>query len=265
MTIVEIGKRLYPVPQKWNELTGRQLIDALVILHSGMDVDTARLHLFRTITATTWWRLWWLGVKEFDDLLYLVDWMLTDNTLTKNILPVYREMYGPADAFNNLIISEFIFTEQHYTIFKNAETSEPDRLAALNSLVGILYRPAKPGYDMRRNESGDIREAFNDNLTGFYSDFVALWPFAVKQAIAFWYAGCRDQLIKDFPKPFTPDPDSEGESVYGLWDILFSIAEKNVLGDFARVEGQLLKTVLMVLTKTMADAERIEKLNKPGA
>lgn len=262
MTIVEIGKRLYTVPEKWNELTGRQLIDVLVIMHMAMPFENARLHLFKKICGATWMRLWWCGVEEFEDKLYLTDWLLGENTLTDNLIKSYQGHYGPAGSFNNLVISEFIFTEQQFAIWKSDEPVAV-RHDALNRLVAILYRPEKKNYDKIRNESGDIREAFNDNLIDYYTTIIATWPFQVKQAIVFWYEGCHNQLIRDFPKVF--GGGGSGESVYGLWDVLFSIAEKNVLGDFAKVENQLLKTVLMVITKTVADAERIEQqLKKPG-
>lgn len=257
MTILELGKRLYTVPQSWNELTHAQLRDCLMILHSDMEVDQARLHLLRSLIGATWFRMWLHGVKELDDKLYLVDWMLEKNTLTENLLPWYRDWYGPASGFNNLLISEFIFTEEYYRLWRNEELPEDDRHYALDKLVGILYRPGRKNYDKIRNPAGDIREPFNDNLIEYNAFCVGLWPFPVKQAIAFWYQGCQQSLVAEFPKVF--GGGGGGESVYGLWDILYNIAEKNVLGDFAKVEGQLLKTVLMVLTKTMVEAERIEK------
>ncbi len=269
MTIVEIGNKLYPVPQKWEELSFQQLADVLPVLYSDKELDQGRLQILKVITGITWFRLKVAGAADYQDKLYLVDWMLQENTLTKNLLPLYRNRwgygpnyYGPADDFNNLLISEFIFTEQYYHQYRYEDATPSANVDALNKLVAVLYRPGKKGYDRHRNPDGDIREPFNDNLIPYQSRLVAAWPFEFKQAIGFWYEGCRNQLLKDFPKVF--GGSGGGESVYGLWDILFNIAEKNVMGDMHMVEGQLLKTVLMVITKTIHDAEQLEKMYKKG-
>lgn len=261
MTIVEIRKKHYSVPQKWNELTFQQLVKAVPILFSKKPIDTTRLLLFKAITGCPWWVFWWTDLGDLADKLYLVDWMLEENDLTTNLLPVYKRRYGPADSLNNLVISEFVFTEQHFQVYQSREAKPADRTAALNKLVAILYRPGKRFYNAAKNKDGDIRQPFNDNLTAYYEKQIAAWPFEIKQCVAFWYAGCRNELVKEFPRVFGGSGGGE-ESVYGLWDVLYNIAEKQVMGNLAAVEKEYLKSVLMVITKTMADAERLEKMYK---
>lgn len=260
MTIVEVRNKLYSVPQAWNEMTFQQVVKAVSVLYSGKDFTDARLLLFKALTGSPWWRLWWTDLGDLNDKMYLVDWMLEENNLTVNLLPRYKKFYGPADSFNNLLIQEFIFSEQHFKVYEDKESKPADRTRALNKLVAILYRPGKRHYNLDKNIDGDIREPFNDNVTPYYEKHVSAWPFEIKQAVAFWYAGCRNELVAEFPKVFG---GSEGEeSVYGLWDILFNIAEKQVMGNLAAVEKEYLKSVLMVITKTIVEAERLEKMYK---
>lgn len=258
MVTININKIFYSIPSTWNELNGRQLIEVIqTINRQGIFLLDAQVRLLKTLLNLTWWRMWLAGAASFDDKLYLTDFLLQENTLTKNLLPTYKGMYGPADDFGNLLICEFIFTEQNYQAYN--ETANND---ALNSLVAILYRPCKKRYNRKRNPEGDIREPYNDNLTALYAAQVSRWPVVVKLAILHFYEGCRQKLQQDFPEPFSGG--SGEESKYGLWSVMRGVAERAVHGDLKQVEKMYLKEFMMELTELMAEARRIQSPKPPG-
>lgn len=282
MKIAEINKRFYTVPDNWNELTGRQLIGIIELLTATHSSEYTILRLFKIILGISRWRLFWMPTYEIADNLYLVDFLLTDNTLTENVLPSYRGLYGPRKNFDNLLICEFIFAEAYFMAYdKKPEQIEDgqsaieltpmqlwaekkDKETALNKLIAVLYRPSKKNYDRKKNIDGDLREPFKDALTEFYAKKVSHWPQPAKMAIAHWYSGCRLQLVKDFPVVFSQGEKS-GEATYGLWSVMRSIAEKGTFGDFATVERQFIKTIMMELTESIRESERLENMTKNSA
>lgn len=268
MKIAQIHTHFYSIPESWNELTGRQLIKILQVLHGQQSSEYILLRLFKIITGISRWRLFWLPTYEIADNLYLVEYLLQSNTLTENILPVYKGLFGPKKNFDNLLICEFVFTEAYYMQYiQGPDTTDfipaqwlalkKEKQAALNTLIAILYRPAKKHYNRNKNVAGDVRQSFNDALTGYFAAKIARWPEAVKTAIVHWYAGCRLQLIRDFPVVFESSP-SAGESTYGLWSVMRSVAEKGTFGDFAMVEKQFVKTIMMELTESIKESQRLE-------
>ena len=56
MKTVEINKRIYLVPETWNDLTGRQLMRAMDLLYSDQQTETVLLQLLRIITGMSWYR-----------------------------------------------------------------------------------------------------------------------------------------------------------------------------------------------------------------
>lgn len=252
---IEHNHKWYNIPTSFNELTGRQLIKCLLVCNRTSTLLVAQVQLFKILTGFRWIKLWWGGAAEIDDKLYLVNWVFEHNTLTKNLLPYYKGRYGPADNFSNLQVCEFIFCEQYYQQYKEGCADQ-----YLNMLIAILYRPAKKSYNKRRNEEGDIREPYNDNITGLYSRQVARWPSAIKQAILFWYEGCRASLINSNPDVFG---GAGGEpAIHGLWSVMRGVAEKAIHGNINQVEKMYVQVFMMELNELLAEADRIKAAYK---
>lgn len=255
MIILQLNKKYYRIPETWNELTAKQLVKVLRIFDGNKEFITVQVQLFKILTGISWLKLWWMGPLEIDDKLYLGNWMLADNNLSTNLLPKYRRRYGPGSGLNNLQVCEFIFTEQYYQQYKEEGT-----LSSLHLLIAILYRPAKKGYNKKINEEGDVREPYNDNLTPLFSRKVARWPMHVKQAILFWYEGCRNAMVKNNPDVF----GGAGGDVakYGLWSVVRGVAEKAIHGNFDKVEKMYINVFMMELNELMAEADRIKAAYK---
>jgi hypothetical protein len=256
MTIVELNKKYYNIPTTWNDLTGMQLVRVLRVFSGNHTLSYAQVQLFKILSGIRWLKLWLIGPLEVEDKFYLTDWLYDENTLTKNLLPVYRGHYGAADNFSNLQVCEFIFTEQYYQQYKEGGGNIQD----LNMLVAILYRPAKQGYNKTRNEEGDIREPYNDNLTPLYARKIDRWPIMVKEAMLFWYEGCRTELVKSNPDVFG---GAGGEAAkYGLWSVMRGVAEKAIHGNINQVEKMYVHVFMMELNELVAEADRIQSSNK---
>jgi len=256
MTIIEINKRLYTVPTCWNELTRRQLLDVMKIIYSPLlfTIEAAYLKLLKTITGMGWYHFFSAPITELEEYLYLVDFLFKENELVKQVIPVYKNMYGPADDFNNLIMAEFIFTEDIYLKFCD---SKKEDINLLDQLVAILYRPTKKAYDHKLNKDGDPRMPFNENICIYNAKkCVRRWPANVKHAILHWYQGCQQKLINEIKEFSTGD---EGDPAkYGLLSVMRSIAEKGIHGDFEKVEKMYVRMWVMELSEMSEETKRIK-------
>lgn len=256
MYVVEFNKRFYNVPTDWNELTGRQLVRCMSIIHGHLQPLQKQLKMLQVLTGMSMLRFFFCPIDEIKDKLYLTLFLLTTNTLTKNIIPAYDGLFGPADNFNSLTGAEFAHTEHFFQ-----QCMSDDSHAKLNDLVGTLYRHPKRDYDHRVNPAGDHREPFNDNIIDHYAHSVAHWPMAVKQSIHTWYGGCRMQLMRDFPRLFG-GADSGSQSLHGLWSVMRNIAEKGNHGTMKDVEKMRMKEMMMELTELTAESDRLEEISR---
>lgn len=254
MIDINYKKKCYPVPAEWDELSERQLILVVKVLFSKMEITKAKCQLLGILLGQKAWLA--IPVEEKAQLLYLTEFIIEKNTLTKNLLPDYKKYYGPEDDLDNLKGKEFLFTELYYN-----EHIASGSIADLNKLVAVLYRPAKNNYDRHKDPDGDIREAFNSNLTEHYASKVAKWPLAVRQAILTWYTGCREAFPPRYPYVFS---GSEGgdDSRYGLWSVLRDVAVKGTFGNFDATEEQYLPNIFMELNEMMREQEEVRKQMK---
>jgi len=242
----------YTVPGEWNELTGTQLVQVMKVFHMPMEETKGQLLLFRILMNMAWWKF--LAIKSpglITAASVAVDFLTGNNTLTKNVLPVYDGFCGPSDNMRNLKMAEFCFTESFCMAYK--QSKDP---LMLDKLVATLYRPRKKKYDVKKNPDGDLREPFNDNLMEYYSVQIGDWPIEVKLAILQFYEGCRNEKIKRNPKVF--EGGGGEESLYGMWSVMRNVAKAGHFGDFDKVGEQYVDTVLMELNEVVVEAEKME-------
>ena len=265
MTQIEINKKNYPIPQNWNEINQRQLLQVMKVLflkkYPAEELVIKLLHVLTGATTAAFYR--W-PAEEVDEFLYLTKFFLTQEmNFTKNHLPSYKyshtEFYGPADHLDNLRMKEFTLTEDLYLKWFDSFISEDQKkdIESLNELVAILYRPAPAKYDHDLNPDGDHREKFNQNISCHYArTYVKQWPMKVKLAIATWYAGCRQNIVKINPDVFEGGGDP---ARYGLVSVMLNVAESHVFGDFEKVEDQYVNLVMMQLNSLVDKARQLNK------
>lgn len=262
MTIITPYKRSYQCCTEWNDLTGKQLLQVMQTLESKRYDDLKRiLKLFKIIAGLSWWQFFRLG-ERIEEFIYLVAFLFNSNTLTKQVLPRYycnvsgHLFYGAADELNNLVMAEFVLSEDYYMRWVEAK----EKTELLNELVAVLYRHPKQGYDFEKNADDDARIPFNQNICSYYAKHViSYWPMHVKIAIAHWYSACRQKLVDDNPDVFggTGEPPK-----YGLLQVMYNVAEEAAFGNFSQVENQYMHLVMVSLNIAVQKAKAIEKNSK---
>jgi hypothetical protein len=258
MVLIELNKKHYPIPTCWDELSGKQLVKIMRVFDSSVSsIIAGKVKLFKILCGLKWWAYRKCKPEEIAEYLYLIDFLLKENTITKNVLPSYSGYYGPADDFQNLLMVEFIFSEDFYLRWKEQESD----ITNLNSLVGVLYRQKKRFYNLKKNIDGDPRVFFNENLARYTADVIIKnWPLHVKKSIAFWYEGCRLKMINDYSQVFSGAGGDPAK--YGLISIIRNVAEKGIHGKFKEVEQQYVRIIMMELDEMMTEAKKIENLSK---
>ena len=257
MKTVEINKRIYLVPETWNELTGKQLIRVMEILYSDQPADMALLQLFRIVTGMSWFRFFMCPLDQKAEFLDLAYFLINESNLTRNVLTNFDNLYGPDDDFNNITGEEFVFSEDYY--FKSFSISDEHTARViheewLNRLVAVLYRQKKRGYDLARNEDGDPRRPFNQNICEYNAKhIVSKWPKAVKLAIFTWYEACRKQLIESNPDIFSGGGE---QAKYGLISVMRVIAEGGIHGTFEQVQKMYVKMWMVELNEKYEESKR---------
>ncbi len=279
MNTVYYNKKAWAIPDQWNEMSGRQLLQVMHHLRPDLGLRD-RLQLFKILAGWSWWRivrltgmfrykhlefltfLPFIGESQnryinqcarlWDAVMQCTQFLLeSEPELTRNLLPSYQGMHGPADQLSNVRMGEFCFSEFHFVNWKSTGD-----VSQLNSFVACLYRPAKKGYDHQDNPDGDHREAFNPNLTAGHINKIARWPMRVRAAIALYYQSCREKKIRDYEEVFK---DEGGEqSLHGLWSVMREVAKSGHFGDFDKVQDQYVDTILMELKEVHAENERIK-------
>jgi hypothetical protein len=255
MTIIELNKRIYTVPTKWDELSSRQMMRAVAVLYGNQDVNTTLLLLFKILTGMSWLRFFLTKAEDKEEFFYLCFFLVNETGPVKNVIKEYRGLYGPDDDFNNITGDEFVFSEDHYFAFINSEHTDLD---ALNNLVSILYRKPKPNYDRDINPDGDAREPFNQNVSAYSAKHsIKHLPLNFKLSVFHWYHACRHKMIADNPDVFHGAGGDPAK--YGLISIMRTIAESGTYGDFDKVQKMYVKMWMMELNEKIEEGKRIEK------
>jgi hypothetical protein len=262
--LIEINNKPLSVPQSWNELTGRQLVEVMNVLfvkkYSGEEKVLQLLRIVFSMNRREYRRV---SVFDIDEFLYLMHFLVRDKIdLTRNLIPKYRhinvfgiweEFYGPDDECNNLIMEEFVFAENYFMEwFENKDDEE-----LLSEFVAILYRPGRKDYDYKRNPKGDYREDFNENTSHYNAKkFIKLWPKSLKLSIAYWFSGCWHKWVQDNPNVFS----GSGEpSQYGMVSVMRNVAKDGIYGDFNQVGRTYVNQILMELNEVVAEAEKMKR------
>lgn len=259
MTLIEINKRIYPIPESWNELSQRQLFDLMdclfVLKHSNEQVVLKMLQIMCNMSHFQFYRA---RAEEMSEYFYLLEVLLTKKIeFTRQIVPQYEGLFGPDDRISNMVMDEFIFSEDYFTKWRQDESD----INSLNNLVATLYREPKRKYDFDKNPDGDPRVPFNQNICSHNANLkISKWGMNAKLAIATWYEGCRMKLVDDNEEVF----GGAGEAPkYGLISIIRAIAKNGVLGDFNSVEKKYVSLIMIELNESIAEAKAYEKSIKP--
>lgn len=137
-----------------------------------------------------------------------------------------KRFYGPESELSNLTIFELGYTFQLFEQFIN---TQDEQLA--NQLIATLYRPQKPRTkeNQRAGYHNDIRMPLYrlEHMVKKRTEMMSTLPEITRQIIIFWFASCRQKIIKSYPNIF----ESKNEEVkrvgndYGWGGLLISLAD----------------------------------------
>lgn len=250
MTVIEINKRLYSIPEKWDELTPKQVQWVYGVLLSEPSDHAVYLRLLKVISGCSWWAIFREKKARLMEYFYLCDFIFATQTLTRNPLPKYKRHHGPADNFDNLRMNEFAYSQTFYEDYRDNENRE-----ALDKLVATLWRPTGGDPD-----DGDTRIMFKEAQMLRRVSMVKKWPLPLKEAIYYWYCGCLARLMEDNAYVFT---GTGGEpALHGIVSVMRNVAKEGTWGDFEKVEMMYVKMFFLELKESKHEAAQIEKANK---
>lgn len=238
----------------WNELNRKQLLQAAILLHSGYDTELALQKALQIVSGKSALRFLLLPKDFRERTEKYATWLLDgENTLTNQLLPKYKGLYGPDESFGNLLLVEFHYTETAY--HRMVTEKDPD---ALDELIAIMYREPKANYDVRRNSDGDIRTPFAHGDIAYHKAKVKKWPNDVKLAIMLWYDGCRQQLVKDYEAVYPKAKTQTDNYFEGLYKMMRSLAGDKY-GTIDKVELIGVHTAHLEITCMLEDAKAQEE------
>jgi hypothetical protein len=249
MTVVQIHKRYYSFPENWNEVSTKQAIAIMKAICSGYTDQQLYLQLYRILSGCSWYHFLMEKMHNKAKNLHLCDFILRENGPTKQLLPQYRGLAGPADNFDNLRMNEFAFAQNFYEAYRDNGDAE-----ALDKLVATLYRPAGGDDDM------DVREPFREGTMLQRAKLLNSWPFHIKELVFVHYDGCMAQLVKDNAEIFS---GSGGEpALNGIVSVMRNVAKDGTYGDFEKVERMYVKMLMLELKESKHEADKADKANK---
>jgi len=204
MNELRINRTSYPVPSTWNELNAGQLRTIAKVLHSGQPTQWARAVILISLLQMKkrWWLAWTFLIRmnpaqRYDCLLY-TDWVWEPITLTKCVIDKVkvgsRYLYAAKDGIiTNLTFIELIKCEVAYMRYRLHIADGYKREKALDTLCGILYRPA--------NDKG-LRMSYVDDELPLYEMYAQQLPRSVRLAALMWYDGCRSAWTGMYPEVY---------------------------------------------------------------
>lgn len=196
----------FQIPSAWEELEAHQYA-LMVELKTFSKADKYTIAV-SMLTAL-------FGTKNYHVLLNLPDeqkfqCIALTNFIVETPLPVKnffpklkinkKECFAPSERLTELTFGEWCFAYQAWDYYRNYNDKQ-----SLNELIAILYRPAAVDPDAYDN-TGDIREAFNENLIEKRAKGVNAIEHRLKLAVYGWFTAAITAQMAGRPTAF---PSSE--------------------------------------------------------
>ena len=248
------GTKKYTVTaESYNELSADQLLKLCSIFLRREEKQIAEWKALKILLKINLYQFLRLSQYAKKEMISTIGWIFDRNSLTKQLLPVYKGFYGPDSEWDNLTMAEWNACEIYYEQMVAGDDE------ALNNLISVLYRKPKPSYDRVKNIEGDIRIAFNANLCAYYAKKkIKKWNPSVKMAIVTWYDGCRE-MMKETYDLFSNDNTTADKKQPGMFEIIRVLCGDKY-GSFENVEKMNVHQAFRELELMKNEAEEIKKL-----
>ncbi|MEZ0485441.1 hypothetical protein [Fibrella aquatica] len=239
--------RHYTLPACWEDLTPKQWGQVERVLHRQTEhYAYALLMLWSGLTLS---HLEALTTDQKLHLLELLRWLDTPPTkwMRGRVRVRFRRFWGPGDGLENLTFGGFLFAEAALSEYTGGN---PESLYDLVAAVDVS-RSWKFSFD----GPPDFNSKLLPKIAGLVKKH---WAGSMIAGTHYNYVGARTELIRLFPRIFTPSEAGSGSSTW--LDVGLSLARQTgALGTYAQLEQT---NVYLVLTTLQALIEEADKLNE---
>lgn len=166
--------------------------------------------------------------------------------------------YAPKDGLENITLYEMAYT---FSLYENYVNSRDEQYA--DRLIAALYRPSRPQTrdDRESDWHGDRRQPLRryEGKVEERAALVGTLPVLTRRLIVFWFAGCREAIVKRYPKVFRRAEGGDPGPGYGWGGLLLQLAESGTFGALDQTSDQHYSNALTYLSMKEDDRMRIEK------
>lgn len=200
MIIVRVNRQKISVPEKWEELTGKQFYAFFKLVYSGVEVKQIKIRILKMLLNKRWsfFKKWEKDagedfITELDDLLKLTDFLFEKDKNDK--LGIATNLYvcpfpqqgrkQPGQRLKHMNFYDFCMCDRLYILY-----SKTGKVEHLDNLIHSLFS--------QKNR-------------------IAIKPFK-KMAILHWFACCRKLVFSMLPA------STEKEDKFGWAGVIISLA-----------------------------------------
>jgi hypothetical protein len=222
----------FKIPNSWNELSDTQLQRIALLFHTVKPSIKFDLQILYILLNIQWWQFRQkakvrIGLRNFplSDLRKTYDFIYCKNDRTKfpEFLKLKTEnrkqktLFPPQDRIANFTADEFSVADDLHIKWR-----ETKNLEFLHYLTAILYSPTKNRPTFDKNELHDKALLFSKV------------PLKELLAIEMAYFGCKNHIVKRFPKAFPKAQPgaSKPKKNYGFGKVILSMTR----GDLSKLE-----------------------------
>lgn len=193
MQTIQLNETIFTGPEKWNDLTTKNLIDlAKTIGYSGNQVFVNYVLVCLLFGIPKKWQKK-LERSQLDQMTETLDFLFETNELSKWLIPSIgkglKKCLGPKDRLADVTTWEFVQIEAYYERYVQYQDEN-----YLDAFIAALYRP-------RRLFSNKRREFNEETITKRVAMVKNLPPY-LKTAIYTNYTGCRNLIVRLHPNLF---------------------------------------------------------------
>jgi hypothetical protein len=296
---ITINNDLYYCPSSWNELSRNQLLDICYLAQQNCTPNEFKTKLLLSVLGLKTLQvqertldgelcfffrigrktIYILSAIDIACLIDRFDFLFVskkdadgniqfqfNSRLTKNLITSFKlngqEFFGPADSLTNILFHEYIFAETYLVEYSKTQIDK-----YLDMLIAVLWREQDPKYNPEDiSFNGDRRKPFNDFQVEARAKAISKLDKATKQAILFFYDGCRNYLRVKFKEVFEGAGSGENIDAFSGFMKLVTALTNNDITKNEHVRKSYMYEVMISLQemKTQADAmqKQMEKLKK---
>jgi len=248
MNTFEYLKYKTEYPEKWNELTKKQLLFVAALMHRKLDRKVVETLILQKFTCVPLRKFYDIPALALSDMAETIAFLFDKKELTVNLLPVIIlkenrkkvSLHGPDDGLLDLTFEQFFgYSETYFSRFAESGAYEQ-----LNNLVCSLYVREKGIFNP---------DMFDNNLK-----LVRKMPSAYKFSILLFYLGCRDLMSNKFPELFRTKKTKSVVSDFHYFELIDQLSNENITNN-NQIKQSNVYEAFVRLTAMIKKAEQIKK------